>query len=596
MSNEVLSRRQFLEFLGKSAAAASLAGAGPLLSSCASVGGSVSNARLVPSNRMTPTAAASGLPFTALAPTSEDALRLADGFRYQTIIRWGDTINRAGDTFGTNNDYLAFLQLGIENTDAILWCNHEAPNPLFVNEDRQARLRAQQKLSQQKLSQMNGKVDQADRKTREQVVAEQLSVGGSLLRVHRNTQSGEWNYVKNDSLNRRLTARTRIPFAAPRPIMGSRVATGTLANCAGGVTPWGTFLTCEENYQDFYGEAVYDSITGTRQVTPSKLGWEEHFPHPPEHYGWVVEVNPLTGHARKLTSLGRFCHECATVRPARDGRCVVYMGDDGENRCLYKFIADKPGSLETGSLYVANLEKGRWESLSHKDQKILRDIFKDQTDVLIRAREAAFIVGGSALDRPEDIEIDPASGSVLIALTQNLTKGNLFGSLLRVVEKDNDPLSLEFQHSTYTPGGVETGFACPDNLAIDPCGNLWMTCDISGKSLNKAPFDSFGNNSLFYIPMRGPKAGKAFRVASAPNDAEFTGPCFAPDGKTLFLSVQHPGEESKSLDALTSHWPDGSGSLPRSTVVAISGPAMDQLVGGPRVSPIFAPLVRTRHL
>jgi secreted PhoX family phosphatase len=121
-------------------------------------------------------------------------------------------------------------------------------------------------------------------------------------------------------------------------------------------------------------------------------------------------------------------------------------------------------------------------------------------------------------------------------------------------------------------GGYSEGFACPDNLAFDRHGNLWMTSDMSEQEIEKGKYKSFGNNSLFYIPMRGRDAGLAIRIANAPMDAEFTGPCFSDDGKTLFLSVQHPGARSARTGKLTSHWPDGGASIPRPGVVMIKGP------------------------
>src|SRR5690606_15029861 len=128
------------------------------------------------------------------------------------------------------------------------------------------------------------------------------------------------------------------------------------------------------------------------------------------------------------------CHECAKVYELKDKRLVVYTGDDGSNRCLYKFIGSKPGSLKEGTLYVANLSIGEWVSVVWEDHKILQEKFKDQTEVLIRLREAAPLIGGSLLDRPEDIEIDPLTGSVLVAATSNATIDNYYGQIMKFDE------------------------------------------------------------------------------------------------------------------------------------------------------------------
>ena len=353
---------------------------------------------------------------------------------------------------------------------------------------------------------------------------------------------------------------------------------GTFANCSGGVTPWGSILTCEENYDSFYGETVHENGKSKRVYNSYYYGWDKHYDNPPEHYGWVVEVNPLTGQARKLIALGRCAHECATMHQTSDGRLVVYTGDDCNDECLYKFIGSKPGSLEEGTLYVANTETGTWISLDYASQPVLQKHFSNQTEVLIRLREAAKLVGGTPLNRPEDIEIDPLTGHVLISLTNNKPKGDYLGSILKIVEDNQDKTSLTFKSDVFLAGGEGNWFACPDNMAFDPKGNLWITSDISGSAVGKGPYEKFGNNGLFLVPAHGPNKGNVLQIASAPVDAEFTGPYFAPDGKTLFLSVQHPGENSASLTELSSNWPNGGNEIPKPSVVAISGKALDELM------------------
>ncbi len=520
-----LSRREFLEFLGISASAAFAT----QLSGCSSLEKWVS-----------------GSAFKALAPTDKDDLVLADGFSYRRLVSWGDKINSNGEIFGFNNDYLAVLPL--KGSSSLLWVNHEYVDPLFVS----------------------GVPFGKDR-TKKQMKNEMHSVGGSILEI---TQSGgEWALVPNSLYNRRITAFTKIPFSNGEKIQGSNVAVGTMANCAGGVTPWGTVLTCEENYDTFWGEARFDSL-GKRHVdyTVAEWGWYKFEGRPPEHYGWVVEVDLSTGKAVKHTGIGRYAHECATTVISKSGELVVYSGDDAEDEHLYKFISDSPTSLKSGRLYVASLEQGRWLPLDRNADSKLKAKFQSQLDLLIRTREAAKIVGATPLDRPEDIEIHPQTGDVFVALTNNKSKGNLFGSLLKIREKDGDSSSLEFEHSTFLAGGKDTGFACPDNLAFDRKGDLWFTTDMSGSVMNKGEYRPFKNNSLFYVPMKGAGAGRAHRVASGPINSELTGPYFSQDGKTLFLSVQHPGERSTSLDQMLSHWPGGGDSMPRPSVVTISLP------------------------
>ena len=256
----------------------------------------------------------------------------------------------------------------------------------------------------------------------------------------------------------------------------------------------------------------------------------------------------------------------------------MYLPDDKADECLYKFIPDQPNSLEYGILYVADIKNGVWIPLDIKINNKLSTHFDSQLEVMLYTREAARVVEGSRLDRPEDVEINPRDGSVLVALTKNLKKSNFYGSLLKIDEQNADPLSLTFNASTFLAGGQETGFANPDNLAFDNSGNLWMTTDISENAIEKGPYKGFGNNGLFYIPMHGKQAGIVYRLATAPIDAEFSGPYFAADGRTLFLSVQHPGARTKSLKNPTSRWPDGSGSIPKPAVVTITGNLLTDLV------------------
>lgn len=511
-----MNRREFLQFLGVSGVLATLPG-------CSTT------------SKVTQ-------PMLGIAPSLEDKLLTADGLNYKILIRWGDQINKT-QKFGYNNDFIAFHPL--EKDHGLMWVNHEYVNPVFI-----------------------GGYD----RTKANVDRERFEVGGSILEVKK--QDGEWKVVPNSQYNRRLDSYTKIPFAWNEKIAGSKIAEGTMGNCAGGYTPWGTFLTCEENYDMFWGEI--DSKGN--KTEDSWLKWNKFYPMPPQHYGWVVEVEPKTGKAKKLISLGRCAHECAAVTKAKNGKVVAYTGDDTNDEHFYKFISDSDNSLEKGKLYVANLEQGKWLSLDIEDQPILKKHFKSQTDVQIFAREAAKIVGATPLDRPEDIEFDPLTGNVLVTLTNNKPKKNYLGSILKIMEDNNDPGSLTFKHDTFLAGGKEHGFACPDNMVFDPKGNLWFTTDMSGTDVNNGPYAGFGNNGLYVFIRSGQHQGEVVRVATAPIDAEFTGPCFSPDYKTLFLSVQHPGEVSENKEKLTSHWPDGD--IPRPSVVMLEGPLLDKIVSG----------------
>jgi hypothetical protein len=492
--------------------------------------------------------------FTPIRPSSADCLILPSGFRYDVVGAWGDKLGTRGpygeERFGFDCDFNAFFPLdslagGKNSREGLLWTNNEWPIPHFV-------------------SGYSGKSP----KTEQQIIAEKLSVGGSV--VHVKQEGGRWKRVPGSRHTRRFTALyPNISMVGPAASVVP-VAVGTLANCSGGTTPWHTVLSCEENFQDYN----------------SKWHWQDVLQHKIDErqYGWVVEVDPFNElPPQKLSALGRFAHENVAWSIGPTGRIVCYMGDDAQNQCLYKFVSAAPyraGAIRTdsrrllseGTLYVADMGAGRWLPLDIGRSPKLREAgFKTQSDVMIRTREAAKVVGGTPLDRPEDCEVHPLDGTLYVALTNNTKHGNFYGQIMRLLEKDENPEGEAFRYEIFLAGGPQSGLACPDNLAFDREGNLWVATDISSASMGDGAYESFHNNGLFVVPTRGAGAGEAWQFASGPVEAEITGPWFTPDGKTLFLGVQHPGEESTSMKELTSHWPDGGSSVPRPSVVAITG-------------------------
>ena len=540
-------RRKFISFLGKASLGAAILT--PFSTSC----GSTSTPILI---RETPTdhlRYLKDLPTVDLLASDKDDLLLTKGLEYHTLIKWGDKISDE-DSFGFNNDFICFIPLDDNNPkDGLLWVNHEYVNPLFVSDFNYRDYKNPQQY-----------------RTLEQVDNEMYNVGGTIVRIKE--ENGKWKIVENDPHNRRITAKTPIQLNWDTPIKEKTTVIGTHSNCSGGITPWKTFLTCEENYDSFYGETEYNEENIPTHI-PSSYGWEKFYNYPPEHYGWVVEIDPKGGKALKHIALGRFAHECCTLYELEDKRVVAYSGDDKNNEHLYKFISSKPHSLKEGTLYVADIDNGKWLALDWESQPVLKNKFKDQTEVLIRAREASKLLGATELNRPEDIEIDPITGNILIALTNNYSKNDYHGSILKIEENNGAFDALQFKASTYLAGGKNSGFSCPDNLAFDLAGNLWMTSDMSGSKMNKkaGPYMPFKNNSLFVIPRYGKEAGKVIRIATAPRDAELTGPWFSPDGKTLFLSVQHPGEQTIDVNNPTSKWPFDQDNIPKPAVVAITG-------------------------
>ncbi|WP_185805356.1 PhoX family protein [Bacillus canaveralius] len=493
--------------------------------------------------------------FRPIRPSTQDQLIVPRGYQYDIVASWGDELGN-GERFGFNNDFTCYFS-GNPN-EGLLWVNHEYIGNLSMY--------------------VSGYREEQGRRTREQIEIEKYNVGGSVIHI-RKTRDGNWRIVKGSRYNRRITANTPIDLTGPAKgdpaVGGVSTVIGTFANCSGGKTLWNTVFSCEENYMDM----IEDWSTAEQERKPEQEATDTTELNA-THYGWVVEIDPYNPAStpKKHTFLGRFAHENAVMTLGRSGHVVVYTGDDANDRCVYKFVSDdvyrpelgKKNSrlLEKGTLYVADMGANEWRPLDiNKDPK-LREKYQTQGELLVNTRDAAKLVGGTPLDRPEDIEIHPRDGSIYIALTNNLEHGNYYGQIYRLVEDNNDSESTSFMYEIFVSGGPQSGFACPDNMMFDQAGNLWVTTDISSDKLNEGVYEPFGNNGFFMIPTEGPNRGKAMQFASAPVEAELTGPWLAPDGMTLFLSVQHPGEETEDPNNPHSRWPYGD--IPRPSVVAIS--------------------------
>jgi uncharacterized protein len=520
--------------------------------------------------------------FRAIAPSSEDVLEVANGFRADVLISWGD-IFRDGDRrrlrYGFNNDFLAYFPLR-GSREGLLFVNHEYPDPFFLH----------------------GYKPDASSKTAAQVQEEQDSVGNSILHVKRR-DNGRWKVVSPSKYNRRIYGdRPDLVFTGP--LVGAdgigTSAHGSVGNCSGGITPWGTALSCEENF-DGYGAPL-------QRDTEFFYAWHQYGGRPEDleyefntfkKYGWVCEHDPYDPDyvGRKHTALGRFRHENTAFRHEPGRNFVLYMGDDKANEGVYKFVSnrslrssrhrgDNRRILEEGTLYIARWEpEGRRRFVAGRlvtDTEgtgtwvpVLESEL-DDTATKLRARFGAQFDQHFATNRPEDVEV-AEDGSVFIALTNNSSVGDSHGSVRRLRERNNDPEALEFTWRDYAAGGPtgsmepgREGFSAPDNLVFDKAGNLWVVTDISSASLNQ-PMNAYTyhkNNAMFMVPTSGPNRGVAFRFANGPVECELTGPYFTPDEETLFVNVQHPGETT-AIDAnspgvfglestYTSWWPEGN--------------------------------------
>lgn len=521
--------------------------------------------------------------FRAIAASAADAFEVPQGYRAEVIIGYGDEFaDEDGNVlkYGFNNDYLAYFPLN-GSEEGLLFINHEYPAPFFQHG-----------------------VTAAANKTAAQVQIEQESVGNSILHVKRG-KDGAWAVVSPSRYNRRITGAGPVhQFTGPLadnpayPGIGE-TANGSLANCSGGITPWGTALSCEENYQDYIGYGWNAARTGTPDYIN---GNGSDATTQPAKYGWVVEHDPYDPSfvGRKHTALGRFRHENTAFRAVADKPFVLYMGDDIANGGVYKFVSVlpyRPGRrdenlriLSSGTLYIAHWDPQSRRTFDAPGGNLTsptsgtgywREVTESEL-VDTNARIAANVGAAEfqlhyATNRPEDVEVDE-DGTVYIALTNNSTANDTHGSIRRLREAANDPTSVgqgaQFTWEDYAPGGPsgradegEQGFSSPDNLVFDKAGNLWVVTDISSSVLNNPanPNAYHRNNAVFMLPRSGPNAGVAFRFANMPVEAEATGPYFTPDEQTLFINVQHPGEETPNKGGVygnpstyTSYWPKGN--------------------------------------
>jgi len=538
--------------------------------------------------------------FRAIAASAADFLEVPRGFRADVVIAWDDVFHDGRGRplrYGFNNDFLAYFPLR-GSSEGLIFVNHEYPDPFFLHGYKPA----------------------GGPKTPERVQEEQDSVGNSI--VHLRKVGGLWRVVSPSRYNRRIYGdRPEIPFTGPlRGAAGiGRSANGSVANCSGGITPWGTVLSCEENF-DGYG-------TNVRAGTEFAYGWHqyggapedaEYEPRTFKKYGWVVEHDPYdpSDVGRKHTALGRFRHENTAFRHVRGKRFVLYMGDDKNNEGVYKFVSERAyvrGNrannrriLEAGRLYIARWEPegrrrfaeagdttpltatqgtGRWE-------RVPVEALEDTATRLRALKGTDEYDRHYATNRPEDVEV-ARDGSVFIALTNNSSVRDSHGAVRRLVEDDDDPEATTFRWRDYAAGGPKRsrnpgrrGFSAPDNLVFDRARNLWVVTDISTSRLNTGEYRYHANNAIFMIPTRGPNAGVAFRFGNGPVECECTGPYFTPDERTLFVNIQHPGEQTGvSPDApgvfgvertYTSWWPEGARTAnlnpatPKAATVAIT--------------------------
>lgn len=557
------------------------------------------------------------LGFKAVLASTKDTVIVPQGYEVKPLISFGDplfssatpfdeskainpnSITNIAKTFGDNTDGMSLFPL--DTNRAILAVNNEYINPELLFND-------------------NGKMMDAQK-----VAYEQNAVGVSIFEIKQ--EADGFKVVLDSPYNRRITAHTPVQINGPAKGHKSmqtqadkkgELALGTLNNCANGQTPWGTYLTCEENFDDFFGssDANFNFTDSQKRYglgVKSTYGWEldprfdlAKNPNEPNRFGWVVEIDPYDANSTpiKRTALGRFKHENVEIVISKEGNVVAYMGDDEADEFLYKFVSkgkfDKNNPkknknlLEEGTLYVAKLQgenlsgNGEWIELSYgKNGLDSKNGFNSQADILINARLAGTIVGATPMDRPEWIAADLKGEFVYATLTNNkkreVTDGanprakNVYGQIIRWNPNNNNHLNAQFKwdifllagNPTQYPNDLRKGtsnitkenmFNSPDGLKFDKFGRLWIQTD--GDYSNKGDFAGMGNNQMLCA---NPVTGEIKRFLTAPIASEVTGLAFSEDHKTMFVGIQHPGEK-----LAPSHYPNGGNSTPRSTIVQIT--------------------------
>jgi len=545
--------------------------------------------------------------FEELTAGNDETHHVADGYDAQVLLRWGDPITADAPDFdvmnqtaaaqlkqfGYNNDYVGFLPLDASDTRGLLCVNHEYTNEevMFPGLGRQDRAGF-------------------DGMTRALVDIEMAAHGGSVVEIERD-DAGTWSVVRDSAMNRRITPLDTVmelsgPAAGHARLKtnddpsGKRVI-GTLNNCAGGMTPWGTWLMAEENFHGYFWTDTRDAdgrpdISAQPQARQMKrygvpgmwYAWGKHHdrfnidkePNMPNKFGWVVEVDPTdpTSTPVKRTALGRFRHEGAETTISSDGRLVIYMGDDNRFDYQYKYVstgtvsgtASENGALlDDGILYVARFDEDGtidWMPLVHGTGPLTAENgFADQGDVVIDARLAADLLGATPMDRPEDAQ-PRGDGTAYVMLTNNSRRkedqvnaanpraGSRFGHIIEIREADGnhaatsgtwsilvkcgDPAISEVG-AQWNPDTSDDGwFGSPDNCAFDADGRLWVATD-QGSRWGKTG----KSDGLYGLETDGDARGTSRLFFRCPVGGEMCGPYFTSDGETLFLAVQHPGTD-----------------------------------------------------
>ncbi|MCI1261419.1 MAG: PhoX family phosphatase [Tetrasphaera jenkinsii] len=551
------------------------------------------------------------LAFATIAPVAAevDDVTVPRGYRWDAILRWGDplftgvpNLTASGTTaadqakqFGYNCDYLDIIVDKGSTTKAVLVANHEYTNEnIMFPPDTDAETIARTAWA---------------------------AHGLSVVELRRSAAGKPWRYVVGGRRNRRITLDSTT-FAVDGPAAGStllqtpadptgKAVIGTMNNCSGGTTPWGTVLSGEENFhQYFYAagttpqEARYGLGTSgdSRRWRDFDQRWDATSAagaNEPNRFGWIVEVDPQnpTSTPVKHTAMGRLKHEGANVIIAANGKVVAYMGDDERFEYVYKFVSrdryDGSGTaaaraknkrlLSNGDLFVARFTgdgledgvsdgTGVWLPLTKAGASVVPGMSIEE--VLVYTRLAADTVMPTKMDRPEDVQPSLKTRRIYVACTNNSKRtatdideanprpANKDGHIVEIIETNNANTAPTFRWNlllicgdaasagTYFGGysGPVSPISCPDNLAFDSTGHLWISTDGQPGSIGLA-------DALHHVALAGPERGRVRQFLAVPAGAETCGPVIHDKDGSVFVAVQHPGEDG-SWEAPQSLFPD----------------------------------------
>jgi uncharacterized protein len=582
------------------------------------------------------------LEFESVPVSAADEVVVPKGYTAEVLIAWGDPVSH-GPAFkqdASNTADEQARQWGMHNDGLVYFPIVGSQRGLIVQNNE---------YTDDGLLFPDGVNNWTAEKTKKSLNAHGVSIIEVTKRTgfpwDRRRRRGKWDVVRPSPFARRITGLTPIDIGGPaagdprlvtsEDPTGRRVL-GTLNNCAMGFTPWGTYLACEENFNGYFRKNGPQTPLERRYgITAAGFGYLWHTtdkrfradeePNEPNRFGWVVEIDPFRPQSTpvKRTALGRMKHEGAWVQEARNGRIVVYMGDDERNEYIYRYVSNLPwrvaraqgiNPLDDGILYVAKFHAdgtGEWLPLTPDNPKLAG---WSLNDILINTRGAADAAGATMMDRPEWIDTFSKDLTAIATLTNNSRRGttppsvnnpdgstsagsarppvdavnpranNVYGHIIRWYYRQDwteptfgwDLFALCGDPANPAHAATIFGdkYGSPDGIYVDPSGLLWIQTDVSTSTINAGAYAGFGNNVMVAAH---PETRETRRFLVGPNQCEVTGVMMTPDRRTMFVGIQHPGErpDDQPGDPANpkqfSSWPDGpAGGRPRSALIVVT--------------------------